>query len=151
MTVSSPAPRFRAASLRNGRVVGELEVSVFHPNLIMDRDGVLRDAALRVAQASLAPPRRGYVEGPWEIELPIGSAWRADAVIERDEEDKAPALLYQTAIAIGHPDFRLSAALFVIIRAAAEGWQDGVNMLESLRFTGRNAPRQAGVELPFTL
>jgi hypothetical protein len=150
VTVASPAPAFRAAALRGTRILGEIEVSIFHPSLIMDRDGVLRETAVRMAQAILASPRSGYLQGPIEIPLPIGPTWRVDVVLERDELGKVPTLPYQAAMAVGHPDLRLNAALFIMVRAAEEGWEAGFEMLESLRFSGKDASRAAGYELPLT-
>ncbi len=146
--------RLRAIERRaSGKVAGELDVAVFWPSLIADRDGVLCDTLHRAGEALLAPPRVGYGGGVFEMLLPAGPTWRLDTLLERDEAGR-PALPYQTVLAIGHPDLRIGAALFITMRAAADPWPAGTEMLESLRFAGRPAatawrPDEYGLALTY--
>lgn len=135
--------RLRAVERRAGRVLGEIDVTVYWPSLIVDRDGALCGTATAAANAMIEPPRSGYAHMPVEVLMPAGPAWRVDAVIERDENNGKPALPYATVLAIGHPDLRVSAALFVTMRSAAETWTAGLEMLETLRFAGRAAATAA--------
>ena len=130
-----------------GRVEGELDICLFWPSLIVDRDGVLRGTAADAAAALLAAPRDGYSSLPMELELSAGPGWRVDLVVEKDEKGK-PTLPYQTTLAVGHPDFRKPAAIFVTVRAASESWTAGAAVIESLRFAGRQVavrPRLDGL------
>lgn len=125
-----------------GRVEGELDICLFWPSLIVDRDGVLRGTAVDAAAALLAAPRDGYSSLPMELELSAGPGWRVDLVVETEARDERgergkPSLPYQTTLAVGHPDFRKAAAIFITVRAASESWAPGASVLESLRFAGR--------------
>jgi hypothetical protein len=137
VTVLRASDSFQAVERsRSGRVIGEIEVAVFYPSLIMDRDGVLWEAARGLARAALTPPRRGYAHDPFEMVLSGGPAWRADVVLERDPQG-VPPLCYHSALALGHPDLRRGAALLVVLRSAAERWPAGFAMVDSLGFLGR--------------
>ena len=143
---------FHAVERRNfNQLVGELDLSVISPGLIMDRDGVLREAAIRAADSFVAAPRAGYIAHMGEIELPGGVAWRAQAFMERGKDGRAPALPYQTVLAMGHPDLALPVALFISIHSVEEQWAPATELLESLRFLGAAAARaREAVVLPFT-
>lgn len=142
---------FRAVETRAGKRVGEIDIAIMTPSLIMDRDGVLREAAVRAAESFVGPPRDGYLITMGEISLPGGVAWRADAYMQRGEDGHVPALPHQSIIAMGHPDFSLPVALFITVRSVDEEWPPGAEVLESLRFLG--APAASALEatvLPFT-
>jgi hypothetical protein len=139
-------PRVRAVERRaDGRIAGDLDVTVFWPDLIMDRDGVLREAVSRAA-ATLLAGRLGHADVPAEIELGCGLSWRADVVMRRDEHGGKASLPYQSVLAVGHPDVRIPAALFVTIRSAADDWRAGHELLDSLRWSGRVTPSLARAE-----
>lgn len=148
------APSFRGRERRAGgeRIIGELDVSTFAPSLIVDRDGVLVEAVNQVAAATLSSPRDGHATTPYELVLPCGPAWRVDVVVRRDAAGVRPNLPYLSALAIGHPDYRRAAALFVMIRTAEDGWRGASAVLDSLRFADAAAApvRPARAALPLT-
>lgn len=121
----------RAAS---GRPLGIFEVRVFAARLIMDRDGVLLDAARALAEELFAPPRDGYLRHTGAVTLPAGDAWRADVEVTRDETGHLPALPYKEVYALGHPDAFVHAALLVVVQHAEATWDAGEQMLQSLEF-----------------
>lgn len=149
--VVTAAPTFRAVEQWRGRTYGEIAVALFHPSLIMDRDGVLWEAVNGLVKAMVSAPRSGYGGNPYQLPLGSGMSWRADVVLERDDDGGVPRLPYHSATAIGHPDVRMSAALLVTIRAADERWPAGFAMLDSLRFSGRAAAHRAAPQGAFTL
>jgi hypothetical protein len=134
-----------------GVVIGELDLAFITPDLIMDRSGVLREAARRTADAFVAPPRDGALLGMREIELPSGPAFRVDALLQRGADGRPPALPVQTVLVMGHPDLRLPLAVIVTLTRTNAGWPKGEEIVESLELTGApaGAARDA-ILLPFT-
>jgi hypothetical protein len=136
---------------RAGRVLGEIDVAFITPELIMDRSGVLLEAARRQADAFVAPPRDGRLLRMGEVRVPAGLAFAVDAQLARGPDGRPPALPYQTVVALGHPDLMLPLAVVVTWMSARAHWQTGEDVLHSLSWTG--APAGAAEEvspLPFT-
>jgi hypothetical protein len=125
------ATETRAAT---GRPLGELEIRVFAARLIMDRDGVLLDAARALAEELYAAPRDGWLGATGTVELPAGEAWRADVQVTRDERGLIPILPYKSVYALGHPNAIVHAALLIVVQHAEATWLAGDEMLQSLEF-----------------
>jgi hypothetical protein len=121
----------RAAS---GRPLGELEIRVFAARLIMDRDGVMLDAARAAAEELFAPPRDGWLGAVGAMTLPAGEAWRAEVRVTRDEHGRLPPLPYKTVYALAHPNAVVHAALLIVVAHAEADWPAGQAMLASLSF-----------------
>jgi hypothetical protein len=118
-----------------GRPLGELEIRVFAARLIMDRDGVLLEAARALAEELFAPPRDGWLGARGAITLPAGEAWRADIQVTRDAHGGGlPELPYKEVYALGHPDEVAGAALLIVVQHAEATWDAGDLMLHTLEF-----------------
>jgi len=123
---------------------------VITPGLIVDRAGVLMDAASRVADELVAPPRDGYLIQMRQAQLASGEAWRVDAVLQRGKDGLMPELPYQSVLAMGHPDLSVAVALFVVLRSRDERWPVGEEILGSMTFTGV-AAREAAAAIVLPL
>lgn len=142
---------FHAIAVVNGRTVGEIDLSIITPDLIMDRSGVLEEIAMRRAQAFIAA-RDGQLLKSGEDRLPCGSAFRADAVVYTGSDGRAPTLPYQTTFVIGHPDVMLPVALVVTLTSVEPGWLTGLEFAASISFSsGAAASAQAVSALPFAV
>jgi hypothetical protein len=118
--------------LRDGRVRGELEISLFVAALVIDRDGILAEKACEVL-AREATVRRGPTAVA--VALPGASGYRADAVINA-------TLPYRYAFAIAPPDLGVDGGIAIVVRCASPDWTAADHMLRSLRIltrTGRIA------------
>jgi len=131
--------------LRDGRTLGELEISLFAAALVIDRDGILAEKACEVL-AREAKVRRGPTAVA--VALPGASGYRADAVV-------SGTLPYRYAFAIAPPDLGVDGGVAIVVRCASPDWPAADHMLRSLRIltrTGRIAT-QADIDdgplLPF--
>jgi hypothetical protein len=116
----------------DGRVMGELEVSVFPAALVIDRDGILAEKAVE-AMSSLATLRRPVLPAP--VSLPGANGFRAAAVC-------SAALPYIYSFAIAPTDLMVDGGVLITIRAAGPAWAAADHVLRSLRVltrTGRVA------------
>jgi hypothetical protein len=102
--------------------------------MIMDRDGVLLEAAEALAEELFAAPRDGYLGAAATVTLPAGEAFRADMTVTRDAEGRPPRYPYKSVLAVGHPDFMIHAALLVVVQHLEPDWPAGDAMLNSLAF-----------------
>ena len=102
--------------------------------MIMDRDGVLLEAAEALAAELYAAPRDGYLGGTATVTLPAGEAFRADMTVTRDASGAAPRYPYKSVRALGHPEFMIHAALLVVVQHLEPEWPAGDAMLQSLAF-----------------
>jgi hypothetical protein len=112
----------------DGRMVGELEVSVFAAALVIDRDGILAEKA-REAMVSMAMHSNGAHAVP--VALPAGGGFRSDAVA------KAP-LPYIYVFTIAPSDLGVDGGVLVTIRSAGPDWAAADHILRSLRILTRN-------------
>jgi hypothetical protein len=113
--------------LRDGRTLGEIEVSVFAAGLVIDRDGVLADRARDgIAQEAGVRGEPTAVA----VRLPGASGFRADAV------HGAP-LPYRHVFAIA-PDDVVDGGVLITIRCASPDWPAADHMLRSLRVLTRS-------------
>jgi hypothetical protein len=117
-----------------GRRIGELKISIINQQLIMDRSGVLHELVGNAAAELVHAPAAGQVDEQVR-HLEIGEAYCADVVLSVDAEGRRPPLLpYATVMAIGHTDFMLPAALFVLVRSAESRWEAAEEIIGSLTF-----------------
>jgi hypothetical protein len=144
----APGPRdsaFHGLELRAGVVVGELDLAFITPDLIMDRSGVLREAARRLAESVVAPPRDGHLLRMGEIRLPAGRAFSVDAVLQRGADGAPPGLPHVSVVVLGHPDVMLPLAVVMTLASARSDWAAGEELIRSVTFCG--APAGASDEL----
>jgi hypothetical protein len=123
-------PQFHALEYRSGseRVLGEIEIQVLSPALIMDRDGVLQEIARNAIE--LITGQKDADLHP--INLPASDGWQAELVVTKDRAGKASAYPYVSVIALGHPDPMVPFALLIVKRSVQDSWETGNAMLESL-------------------
>ena len=112
----------------DGRVVGEVEVSVFAAALVIDRDGILAEMAVEGLNR-LTTLRRGVVASP--VALPGGNGFRTAAV-------NSGPLPYLYAFAIAPSDLGVDGGVMITIRAASPDWAPADHVLRSLRVLTRN-------------
>jgi hypothetical protein len=130
---------------RGGAVVGEVDLAFITPELIVDRSGVLLEAARRAADAVVAPHPDGQLVRMHEVNLRAGPAFRVEAFIP------SSALPHRAVHVLGHPDVMLPLAVIVTLASARADWRAGEEVLERLSFTGTPAGAAEVVwALPFT-
>lgn len=118
--------------LQGGRILGELEISLFVAALVIDRDGILAEKACEVLAGEAAVRRAPTAVA---VALPGASGYRADAVI-------SAALPYRYVFAIAPGDLGVDGGIAIVVRCASPDWQAADHMLRSLRIltrTGRIA------------
>jgi hypothetical protein len=109
----------------DGRLAGELEVSVFAAALIIDRDGILADKACDVLGRETGVACAPAVA----VALPGAAGFRADAV-------QQTALPYLQVFALAADDI-VDGGVLVTIRSAAPDWPAAEHALRSLRLLTR--------------
>lgn len=113
----------------DGRLVGELEVSVFAAALIIDRDGVLADKACEVLGRQIGEAA-GVANPPAvAVMLPGAVGFRADTV-------QRTALPYVHVFALA-ADAIVDGGVLITIRSAAPDWPAAEHVLRSLRLLTR--------------
>jgi len=117
----------------DGRVVGELEVSVFAAALIIDRDGILAEKACAVLGRETAVTAPAVA-----VMLPGAVGYRADAI-----QRTAQPYLHVFALAA---DDIVDGGLVITIRSADPDWPAGEHMLRSLRLLTRGGRIAASAE-----
>jgi hypothetical protein len=120
-------PALQCREARDGRVMGELEVSVFPAALVIDRDGILAEKAVEAMNA-LATLRRPVVPDP--VSLPGANGFRAAAVC-------SAALPYIYSFAIAPSDLGVDGGVLITIRASGPDWPAADHVLRSLRVLTR--------------
>lgn len=111
----------------DGRLVGELEASVFAGALIIDRDGILAEKARAVLCSETGQPDAVSVP----VVLPGARGFRAEAVVRT-------ALPYVYVFAVAPADLGVDGGVVVAVRSATPDWAAGEHMLRSLRLITRN-------------
>lgn len=104
----------------DGRVIGELEATVFPAALIIDRDGILAEKAAQVAGGAPAVP----------VRLAGASGYRADAM-------QGTALPYVYVFAMAPEADGVDGGVLVTVRSAQPDWPAGDHMLRTLRLVTR--------------
>lgn len=112
----------------DGRIVGELEISVFAAALIIDRDGILEEKVCEVIGREV--PVRGGATAV-AVRLPGASGFRADAI-------QSTRLPYVYVFAIAAPDLGGDGGVLITIRSASPDWPAADQMLRSLRILTRH-------------
>lgn len=120
----------------DGRVVGELEVSVFAAALIIDRDGILEEKACEAIRGACGG--RGTVSAV-AVRLPGASGYRSEAVVS------AP-LPYVYAFAVTAHHLGLDGGVLITVRSARPDWPAGDHMLRTLRILTRHGTAQPSDE-----
>ena len=118
----------------SGETVGELEVSVFHAALLIDRDGILEEKMHEAISSNSKPG--AHVEPLLPIALPGVSGYRAD-IEERAVGVAKSALPYVYVFAMAPNDLALDGGLLVVVRSASPAWPAADNILSSLRILTR--------------
>lgn len=113
---------------QGGRIVGELEVSVFAAALVIDRDGILAEKAREVIACEV--PIRGGATAV-AVRLPGASGFRADAV-------HGTRLPYVYVFAVAPHDLGVDGGVLITIRSASPDWPAADHMLRSLRILTRH-------------
>jgi hypothetical protein len=115
----------------NGAPVGELEVSTFKAQLLIDREGVLEEKARTVAE-SADPGAR--VDSCNPIVLSGVSGYRVEAAVRARER---PALPYIHVLVVAPDDVRFNGGLVITARSARLEWAAGDAIIASLKLLGR--------------
>jgi hypothetical protein len=123
----------RCRERQAGRTIGELEISVFHAALVIDRDGILEDKVRAAVEAAIAAGAN--VLEPVPVELPGASGFRADAEYHRGTE-----LPHEHVFAIAPDDLGVDAGVLVTVRSASAEWPAADAILASLKILSRGKP-----------
>ena len=121
-----PGDVLRCCEQRDGRTIGELEVSVFHAALVIDRDGILEAKASDNTGGAHAVP----------VTLPGASEYFAET--RGDEE-----LPYRCVFAIAPHDLAIDGGVLVTVRSARPDWPAADRVLQSLRIITRHGTAPA--------
>ena len=113
---------------QDGRVVGELTISLFAAALVIDRDGILAEQAVE-GLSRLTTLHRPPVAEP--VALPGANGFRSAAV-------HSGPLPYLYVFAIAPPDLGVDGGVLIAIRAASPDWAAADQVLRSLRVLTRN-------------
>jgi hypothetical protein len=125
----------RCSERRDGKTIGELEVSVFHAALVIDRDGILEEKAASAIESVREPGARISPATP--VSLPGASGYRADLEVVRPMGDARPPLPYVYVFAMAPHDLALDGGLVVTVRCASPEWPAAEAILRSLRILAR--------------
>jgi len=115
----------------DGAPLGELEVSTFKAQLLIDRDGILEDKARALAEAA-APDAK--VDSCNPVTLGGVSGYRVEAYIRARER---PALPYIHVLVLAPDDVRFNGGLVITARSARLEWAAGDAIIASLKLLGR--------------
>lgn len=111
-----------------GRVVGELEMTVFAAALVIDRDGILAEKARETLRHELGGRAVGDAIA---VRLPGASGFRAEAVL-------STRLPYVYVFALAPSDLGVDGGLLITVRSASPDWPAADEMLGTLRLLRRN-------------
>ena len=113
---------------QDGRVAGELAISVLIESLIIDRDGVLSERACQALAGEAAIPGGATAVA---VALPGASGFRAAAVT------RGP-LPYIYVFALAPNDFGVDGGVVITVRGATPDWTAAEHMLRTLRLVTRS-------------
>ncbi len=116
----------KCAERREGKTIGELEISPFPARLIIDRDGVLESKVREVASAT------GRVRSAVPVTLPGATGYRAEVVLARGAE-----LPYVYVFAMAPEDGGMEGGVLVTVRSASPEWPAAEATLQSIRIVTR--------------
>ena len=126
----------RCVEQRDGKVIGELAISIFRAALVIDRDGILAERAEDAARDALA----GRLQPAVPVALPGASGYRAEVAVP---SAGGAALPYLYAFAIAPDDLGVDGGAIAIVRCARPEWPAGNAILATLRVLGRSGKRAA--------
>ena len=129
-------PLVRCTERAGGRVIGVLEIDIFAASLIMDPDGAITELAAGVLE-------RLRAGGTARSQPPLGfdrdddvHGVRVHADLLRDRDGQRPALPYVTVVALAGSSVR--GSVVITMRSAADHWDAGERMLESVQVLDRD-------------
>ena len=125
----------RLRERRDGETIGELEVSVFHAALVIDRDGILEEQVTTAIERAREPGARVLPAMP--VSLPGASGYRADLEVVRPMGTARPPLPYVYVFAMAPHDLALDGGLVVTVRCASPEWPAADAILRSLKILAR--------------
>lgn len=128
----------RCREHRDGKVVGELEVSMFAAALLIDRDGILEEKA---REAAANTSEAACVAGAFAISLPGASGYRADV-----EPSRKHGLPYISVFAMAPHDLCIQGGIIVTVRSAQPEWPAAEALLGSLRLLTRGGAAQPPID-----
>ena len=129
--VSAGETLLRCTETRDGRRLGELEVTVFSAALVIDRDGILEAKASDNTGGAHAVP----------VMLPGASGYFAET---RGDEQ----LPYRYVFAIAPHDLAVDGGVLVTVRSARPDWPAADRVLQSLRIITRHGTAPANDVAP---
>ena len=124
----------RCREHKDGKTVGELEVSMFAAALLIDRDGILEEKAREAAESSV---ESASIAGTFAVSLPGASGYRADV-----EPSRKHGLPYVYVFAMAPHDLGIQGGILVTVRSAQPEWPAAEAILDSLRLLTRNGVTQ---------
>ncbi|HSD85938.1 MAG TPA: hypothetical protein VLB44_00430 [Kofleriaceae bacterium] len=130
-----PGDVVRCRERAGHQTIGELEVSVFHAALVIDRDGILEEKMQRAIEAASEPGARVLPAIP--VELAGASGYRADIEVVRPMGTARPPLPYVYVFAMAPNDLALDGGLLVVVRCASPEWPAADKILRSLKILSR--------------
>jgi hypothetical protein len=133
--VQAGSGQVRCCERRNGQTIGELEVSVFHAALVIDREGILGDLVSSAIERAREPGARVHAAMP--VSLPGASGYRADLEVVRPMGSARPPLPYVYVFAMAPHDLALDGGLVVTVRCATPEWPAAESILRSLKILAR--------------
>jgi hypothetical protein len=142
----------RCSEERDGKTIGELEVSVFHAALVIDRDGILEEKVASAIDEAREPGARVLPTIP--VTLPGASGYRGDLEVVRPMGVERPPLPYVYVFAMAPHDLALDGGLVVTVRCASPEWPAADAILRSLKILSRggkpaaNDSNEARADLP---
>ena len=98
----------------DGQTIGELEVSVFHAALVIDRDGILEEKVQSALDGAAEPGARILPTIP--VSFPGASGYRADLEIVRPMGAARPPLPFVYVFAMAPSDLALDGGIVVTVR-----------------------------------
>ncbi len=124
----------RCREHRDGKTVGELEVSMFSAALLIDRDGILEEKA---REAAAGTSDAASVAGTFAVSLPGASGYRADV-----EPSRKHGLPYIYVFAMAPHDLGIQGGVIVTVRSEQPEWPAAEALLGSLRLLTRGGTVQ---------
>ncbi|HKE20552.1 MAG TPA: hypothetical protein VKB80_37015 [Kofleriaceae bacterium] len=133
-----------------GHLIGWIEIGLFGAALLIDRAGVLRDAARHAAEAALVGPSRARLLGEGEVEFAGGaSGFRVDLLLQLDDEGRLrPECPYGSWIALAGADVVVGGGVSALVRSAGPSWPHATSALDSLEIAGSPDAGGARIDLP---
>jgi hypothetical protein len=134
----------------DSHLIGWIEIGLFGAALLIDRAGVLRDAARHAAEAALVGPARARLLGEGAVEFAGGaSGFRVDLLLQLDDEGRLrPECPYGSWIALAGSDVVVGGGVSAIVRSAGPSWPHATSALDSLEIAGSPDAGGARLDLP---